>query len=227
MRSLTLGIVRFLWSGWVWKSGVSFSFRHVLFLPLSGCRQCLQTANISQWRSITLVKNCLWWEFSFFDTKKKIYGSYYKWDYSFIVERRGGFLKLFLILGQVVLDAEVAKVGVEKKEEGADFETAALPENPKARADNPFPIYWPGILQYFCNIFCNNDLIFSNIFAILTWIFLAVESTFSITDVWQQPLFVFDWTLNFLELEKMLQSCFYFWLILENRKIERAAIKDE
>jgi hypothetical protein len=54
-----------------------------------------------------------------------------------------------------------------------------------------------------------------------------VESTFSITDVWQQPLFVFDWTLNFLEIEKMLQSCFYFWLILENRKIERAAIKDE
>jgi len=111
------------------------------FLPLSGCRQCLQTANISQWRSITLVKNCLWWEFSFFDTKKKIDGSYYKWDYSFIVERRGGFLKLFLILGQVVLDAEVAKVGVEKKEEGADYETAALPENPKARADHPFPIY--------------------------------------------------------------------------------------
>ena len=31
MRSLTLGIVRFLWSGWVWKSGVSFSFRHVFF----------------------------------------------------------------------------------------------------------------------------------------------------------------------------------------------------
>jgi len=72
--------------------------------------------------------------------------------------------------------------------------------------------YWPGILQYFCNI----DLEF-----------FAVESTFSITDVWQQPLFVFDWTLKFLELEKMLQSCFYFWLILENRKIERAAIKDE
>lgn len=39
-------------------------------------------------------------------------------------------MKLFLILGQVVLDAEVAKFGVEKKEEGADFETAALPENP-------------------------------------------------------------------------------------------------
>jgi len=111
------------------------------FLPLSGCRQCLQTANISQWRSITLVKNCLWWEFSFFDTKKKIDESYYKWDYSFIVERRGRFLKLFLILGQVVLDAEVAKVGVEKKEEGADFETAELSENPKARADHPFPIY--------------------------------------------------------------------------------------
>jgi hypothetical protein len=111
------------------------------FLHLSGRRQCLQTANISQWRSITLVKNCLWWEFSFFDTKKKIDGSYYKWDYSFIVERRGGFLKLFLILGQVVLDAEVAKVGVKKKEEGADFETTELPENPKARADHPFPIY--------------------------------------------------------------------------------------
>ena len=119
------------------RSQLLFSTR---FLPLSGCRQCLQTANISQWRSITLVKNCLWWEFSFFDTKKKIDGSYYKWDYSFIVERRGGFLKLFLILGQVVLDAEVAKVGVEKKE-GADYETAALPENPKARADHPFPIY--------------------------------------------------------------------------------------
>jgi hypothetical protein len=40
-------------------------------------------------------------------------------------------------------------------------------------------------------------------------------------------VFVFDWTLKFLELEKLLQSCFYFWLILENRKIERAAIKDE
>ena len=195
MRSLTLGIVRFLWSGWVWKSGVSFSFRHV-FLPLSGCRQCLQTANISQWRSITLVKNCLWWEFSFFDTKKKIDGSYYKWDYSFIVERRGGFLKLFLILGQVVLDAEVAKVGVEKKEEGADFETAALPENPKARADHPFPIYWPGILQYFRNIFCNIDLVFCNIFAILTWNFFAVESTFSITDVWQQPFLFLTWLWN-------------------------------
>jgi len=64
---------------------------------------------------------------------------------------------------------------------------------------------------------------FAIFFATLTWIFFAVEST----DVWQQPLFVFDWTLNFLELKKMLQSCFYFWLILENRKIERAAIKDE
>lgn len=53
----------------------------------------------------------------------------------------GWFLKLFLILGQVVLDAEVAKVGVKKKEEGADFETTELPENPKARADHPFPIY--------------------------------------------------------------------------------------
>jgi len=212
MRSLTLGIVRFLWSGWVWKSGVSFSFRHVSFLPLSGCRQCLQTANISQWRSITLVKNCLWWEFSFFDTKKKIDGSYYKWDYSFIVERRGGFLKLFLILGQVVLDAEVAKVGVEKKEEGADFETAALPENPKARADHPFPIYWPGILQYFLQywpgIFCRGINIFHH-------------------RRMAAAVFVFDWTLKFLELEKLLQSCFYFWLILENRKIERAAIKDE
>lgn len=50
-------------------------------------------------------------------------------------------MKLFLILGQVVLDAEVAKFGVEKKEEGADFETAALPENPKARTDHLFPIY--------------------------------------------------------------------------------------
>jgi len=68
---------------------------------------------------------------------------------------------------------------------------------------------------------------FAIFFATLTWNFFAVESTFSITDVWQQPLFVFDWTLKFLELEKMLQSCFYFWLILENRKIERAAIKDE
>jgi len=28
-----------------------------------------------------------------------------------------------------------------KKEEGADFETAELSENPKARADHPFPIY--------------------------------------------------------------------------------------
>ena len=122
------------------NSGVHLAFRHTL-KPLSFSSNAFKVANISQWRSITLVKNCLWWEFSFFDTKKKIDGSYYKWDYSFIVERRGGFLKLFLILGQVVLDAEVAKVGVEKKEEGADFETAALPENPKARADHPFPIY--------------------------------------------------------------------------------------
>jgi len=81
------------------------------------------------------------WSFLYFDTKKKIDGSYFYWDYSFIVERRGRFLKLFLILGQVVLDAEVAKFGVEKKEEGADFETAALPENPKARTDHLFPIY--------------------------------------------------------------------------------------
>jgi len=68
---------------------------------------------------------------------------------------------------------------------------------------------------------------FAIFFATLTWNFFAVESTFSITDVWQQPLFVFDWTLKFLELEKMLQSCFHFWLIWENRKIERAAIKGE
>ena len=163
MRSLTLGIVRFLWSGWVWKSGVSFSFRHI-FLPLSGCRQCLQTANISQWRSITLVKNCLWWEFSFFDTKKKIDGSYYKWDYSFIVERRGGFLKLFLILGQVVLDAEVAKVGVEKKRRRSWFwnrRTFWEPQGSRrpslshlltwnfAIFSQYFLQYWPGILQYF------------------------------------------------------------------------------
>jgi hypothetical protein len=40
-------------------------------------------------------------------------------------------------------------------------------------------------------------------------------------------VFVFDLTLKSLELEKLLQSRFYFWLILENRKIERAAIKDE
>ena len=31
---------------------------------------CLSQANISQWRSITLVKNCLWWGFSF-DTKRR------------------------------------------------------------------------------------------------------------------------------------------------------------
>jgi hypothetical protein len=77
-------------------------------------------------------------------------------------------------------------------------------------------IPFPSIDLEFCNIFCNIDLEF-----------FAVESTFSITDVWQQPLFVFDWTLKILELEKMLQSCFHFWLILKNRKIERAAIKDE
>lgn len=195
MRSLTLGIVRFLWSGWVWKSGVSFSFRHI-FLPLSGCRQCLQTANISQWRSITLVKNCLWWEFSFFDTKKKIDGSYYKWDYSFIVERRGGFLKLFLILGQVVLDAEVAKVGVKKKEEGADFETTELPENPKARADHPFPIYWPGILQYFRNIFCNIDLVFCNIFCNI-------------------DLEFFCRGINIFHHRRMAAAAFCFWLDFE------------
>jgi len=178
MRSLTLGIVRFLWSGWVWKSGVSFSFRHVFFY-LS-----LVAGNAFK-RQISVSGDLLLWlriafggSFLFFDTKKKIDGSYYKWDYSFIVERRGGFLKLFLILGQVVLDAEVAKVGVEKKEEGADFETAALPENPKARADHPFPIYWPGILQYFRNIFCNIDLVFCNIFAILTWNFLPWNQHF-------------------------------------------------
>ena len=218
MRSLTLGIVRFLWSGWVWKSGVSFSFRHV-FLPLSGCRQCLQTANISQWRSITLVKNCLWWEFSFFDTKKKIDGSYYKWDYSFIVERRGRFLKLFLILGQVVLDAEVAKFGVEKKEEGADFETAALPENPKARTDHLFPIYWPGILQYFLQYWPGILQYWPGIFCRGINIFHHRRMAAAVFCCWLD--------FKYLELEKMSQSCFYFWLILENRKIERAAIKDE
>ena len=194
------------------------------FLPLSGCRQCLQTANISQWRSITLVKNCLWWEFSFFDTKKKIDGSYYKWDYSFIVERRGGFLKLFLILGQVVLDAEVAKVGVEKKRRRSWFWNRRTFWEPQGsrRPSLSHLLTWN-----FAIFFAILTWYFAIFFATLTWNFFAVESTFSITDVWQQPLFVFDWTLKFLELEKMLQSCFYFWLILENRKIERAAIKDE
>lgn len=92
-------------------------------------------------------------------------------------------------------------------------------------------IPFPSIDLEFCNIFAIFFAIltwyFAIFFATLTWNYFAVESTFSITDVWQQPLFVFDWTLKFLELEKMLQSCFYFWLILENRKIERAAIKDE
>ena len=194
MRSLTLGIVRFLWSGWVWKSGVSFSFRHI-FLPLSGCRQCLQTANISQWRSITLVKNCLWWEFSFFDTKKKIDGSYYKWDYSFIVERRGGFLKLFLILGQVVLDAEVAKVGVEKKRRRSWFwnrRTFWEPQGSRrpslshlltwnfAIFSQYFLQYWPGILQYF---------------AILTWNFCL--------------------GINIFHHRRMAAAAFCFWLDFE------------
>ena len=85
------------------------------FLHLSGCRQCLQTANISQWRSITLVKNCLWWEFSFFDTKKKIDGSYYKWDYSFIVERRGGFFEALFDLGSSGLRCRGCKSWCQEK----------------------------------------------------------------------------------------------------------------
>ena len=71
MRSLTLGIVRLFVKrlGLKIRSQLLFSTR--FFLPLSGCRQCLQTANISQWRSITLVKNCLWLEFSLFWHEKE------------------------------------------------------------------------------------------------------------------------------------------------------------
>ena len=72
--------------------------------------------------------------------------------------------------------------------------------------------YWPGILQYFCNIdlefFCRGINIFHH-------------------RRMAAAVFVFDLTLKSLELEKLLQSRFYFWLILENRRIERAAIKDE
>jgi len=71
---------------------------------LSRLKQCLSQANISQWRSITLVKNCLWWGFSF-NTKRKPYnmGLFIHCCRSW----RGGdaFLKLVLIMGQVVLDA--------------------------------------------------------------------------------------------------------------------------
>jgi len=51
------------------NSGVHLAFRHTL-KPLSFSSNAFKVANISQWRSITLVKNCLWWGFSF-DTKKK------------------------------------------------------------------------------------------------------------------------------------------------------------
>ena len=121
------------------RSQLLFSTRYFYLSLVAGNafkRQISVSGDLLLWLRIAFGGS-----FLFFDTKKKIDGSYYKWDYSFIVERRGRFLKLFLILGQVVLDAEVAKVGVKKKEEGADFETAALPENPKARADHPFPIY--------------------------------------------------------------------------------------
>merc|ERR1719447_667051 len=140
MRSLTLGIVRFFEAAGFenQESASLFDTFFYLFLVAGNAfkRRISVSGDLLLWLRIAFGGS-----FLFFDTKKKIDGSYHKWDYSFIVERRGGFLKLFLILGQVVLDAEVEKVGVEKKEEGADFETAELSENPKARADHPFPIY--------------------------------------------------------------------------------------
>ena len=141
MRSLTLGIVR------LFVKRLGLKIRNQLLFSTRFFNLSLVAGNDSK-RQISVSGDLLLWlriafggSFLFFDTKKKINGSYFYWDYSFIVERRGRFLKLFLILGQVVLDAEVAKFGVEKKEEGADFETAALPENPKARTDHLFPIY--------------------------------------------------------------------------------------
>jgi len=71
---------------------------------LSRLKQCLSQANISQWRSITLVKNCLWWGFSF-DTKRRPVIIFFGTIHS--LWRGGGdaFPKLVLIMGQVVLDA--------------------------------------------------------------------------------------------------------------------------
>ena len=141
MRSLTLGIVRLFVKrlGLKIRNQLLFSTRFFNLSRVAGNaskRQISVSGDLLLWLRIAFG-----WSFLYFDTKKKIDGSYFYWDYSFIVERKGRFLKLFLILGQVVLDAEVAKFGVEKKEEGADFETAALPENPKARTDHLFPIY--------------------------------------------------------------------------------------
>ena len=89
--------------GLVWNCGSPNSHFDTL-LNLSHFKQCLSQANISQWRSITLVKNCLWWGFSL-DTKRKPYnmGLFIHCCRSW----RGGdaFLKLVLIMGQVVLDA--------------------------------------------------------------------------------------------------------------------------
>jgi len=70
----------------VWNCGSPNSHFDTL-LNLSHFKQCLSQANISQWRSITLVKNCLWWGCSF-DTKRR---PVIIWDYSFIVERRTCF----------------------------------------------------------------------------------------------------------------------------------------
>jgi len=85
MRSLTLGIVRFLWSGWVWKSGVSFSFRHVFFyLSLVAGnafkRQISVSGDLLLWLRIAFGGVLFWHE------KKTSYNIF--WDYSFIVERR-------------------------------------------------------------------------------------------------------------------------------------------
>jgi len=87
MRSLMLGKkVNWVWNGSVWNWG-SPALTSPLFNP-SHLKQCLsREANISQWRSITLVKNCLWWGCSF-DTKRR---PVIIWDYSFIVERRTCF----------------------------------------------------------------------------------------------------------------------------------------
>jgi len=97
------------WQSKLWGRRLGLKLREFVshfdtFLNLSHFKQCLSQANISQWRSITLVKNCLWWGFSF-DKQRKPYnmGLFIHCCRSW----RGGhaFLKLVLIMGQVVLDA--------------------------------------------------------------------------------------------------------------------------
>ena len=211
MRSLTLGIVR------LFVKRLGLKIRNQLLFSTRFFNLSLVAGNDSK-RQISVSGDLLLWlriafggSFLFFDTKKKINGSYFYWDYSFIVERRGRFLKLFLILGQVVLDAEVAKFGVEKKEEGADFETAALPENPKARTDHLFPIYWPGILQYCLQYWPGILQYWPGIVCRGINIFHHRRMAAAVFCCWLE--------IEHLELEEMSQSCFYFWLILENRKI--------